>query len=926
MRFQVSWLRACGVCVSLMFPAAALATNVDPGSISADSVWSLSNSPYVIQGDVTVTAKLSIEAGVQVQFAGPYKLEVLGTLVARGTEAKPIVFTTPDGVSVSAALKFTGGNAVYDGDNYQSGSILEHVVVEKLGSVDTLGAVVLFGAEPYIHNSIFRNNGASGIYAYSIDGDLRIESNEFVNNSAQLGGGLFVTTIANSKLSLLKNKMLDNKASGEGNGGGLYLSAGDAAASITANTFENNSASNEGGGIYLVGLGTHSFALSGNLIQTNSAAKVGGGVSTSGAALTMTADTVRGNSSGGGDGGGGLYFKQSQLTMTKSLILKNHSATMGGGIFLSGGTYTFSDNVLVMNDSGTHGGGIDMHGFPTVIMDHDVVAGNTAAHYGSGISMTEGICTVTNSAIVSNESANAIGIFKVSTLQGNTIAYNSAASSQFQGSSIAFKPDAGDTDAKLVMADNNIFRNATPYDVFTNSNDVINAQTNWWGTLDEAAIGSRIKLVGTGMVDFSAMLTSLNINAPISPPSSITAIPTATSIKLQWNANPESDTQGYKVYWGSKPFPEYEDFWDVGNVTSYEIQNLSSEKINNMLGGSGFVAVTAYDVNYLLAKDDAATPVNENQTQGHESWYVLPSSTISIVADPARHQKNGDLVYFHIKVSNTGPSVGEGDFIVTHTISPELAYYYFTDMNGNRTISLPTGCQLSQEHQVTCTHAPIPPNTSVQIIIPTLVNASALVDAASAASVHPIDFPANPEESQAQVILRVNAPDLAVTKASIPITEIGKSVAYQVVVTNNGQVQAPGGMLAITIPSAFTINTPLDSRCTLAGTGNAEVSCELGNLAGKAQAVLIFNLTATQLGEAIVMAAVTAAGDSDASNNESHITAKITSPVQGSGDADAGTDSPPSKKGGGGVVDLVWLLMLLSMWLVRPRLARYSAV
>ena len=600
---------------------------------------------------------------------------------------------------------------------------------------------------------------------------------------------------------------------------------------------------------------------------------------------------------------------------------------MGGGIFLNAGTYIFTDNVLALNDSGAHGGGIDMHGAPEVTLDHSVIAGNKAKDYGAGVSMTEGFGTVINSSIVANESANTIGVFKISTLQRNTIAYNSAESPRYSGSTIAFDPT--DPNASLVMAENNIFRNATKYEVFSNFDRAINAPYNWWGTTDVTAIAARQALVRFGAsVDTSdGLLYGPNPNAPISPPSGLTVIPAAASIKLLWNANPESDIGGYRVYWGSKPFPDYEYAEDVPSAipikTSYEI-------LHHLPGATGFIAVSAYDIDYVAANNDVLTPVNENQTRGHESWYALPSRSIKVVADPEKHQKQGDLVYFHITVTNTGPSVGNKEFIVTHTIASGLSYYNSASLTNH---GLPSICTLSaSELVVTCTHAALKPDEkSKEILIPVKVTAETTAGAADVVvtvTVHPIDFNAdtNPAESQAQVTLHINAPDVEAVWSSMPPenVQVGETVKYQVTVRNNGRVQARAVLLKVTIPTLFTINA-LDTRCGAAASDNTEFACNLGDLAGSGKAELVFSLIANAAGDAVLIAAGFTDGDSDADNNQDRVVTTIDSAVQGSGDSESGVAPPATGKKGGGVIDLTWLLMLLP-WVVVRRRAHCSAV
>ena len=72
------------------------ATSVS-GVISADTTWSLANSPYQVTADVSVTngATLTIQAGVTVSFDTGNSLTLAsGAISARGTAGQPIIFTS----------------------------------------------------------------------------------------------------------------------------------------------------------------------------------------------------------------------------------------------------------------------------------------------------------------------------------------------------------------------------------------------------------------------------------------------------------------------------------------------------------------------------------------------------------------------------------------------------------------------------------------------------------------------------------------------------------------------------------------------------------------------------------------------------------------------------------------------------------------
>ncbi len=61
----------------------------------------------------------------------------------------------------------------------------------------------------------------------------------------------------------------------------------------------------------------------------------------------------------------------------------------------------------------------------------------------------------------------------------------------------------------------------------------------------------------------------------------------AGTATVSWDANSESDLSGYKIYYGTSS-GSYDDALDVGNKTSFSINNL-------VVGTTYFFVVTAYD-------------------------------------------------------------------------------------------------------------------------------------------------------------------------------------------------------------------------------------------------------------------------------------------------------------------------------------------
>lgn len=149
------------------------------GPISVDTTWA-STEVQRITGDVTVNAgvRLTIEAGTLVQAnTGAHDLIVQGTLIARGSAAAPIVFTSVkddtgrDGLAGTADDVDTGGDGSTQGAQgdwggiqlaaSSTGSELDHVEVRYTGS-SSLAAVYVDGPLT-LTNSLIRDSSKRGI-------------------------------------------------------------------------------------------------------------------------------------------------------------------------------------------------------------------------------------------------------------------------------------------------------------------------------------------------------------------------------------------------------------------------------------------------------------------------------------------------------------------------------------------------------------------------------------------------------------------------------------------------------------------------------------------------------------------------------------------------------------------------------------------
>ncbi len=390
MRSTIRWA-TFGTTV-LLASAPSLGTDVG-GLVCSDTTWSAAGSPYVATGSVLVScgATLTIEPGVEVRFRTGLDLTVgdnaigSGTLVARGTQEMPILFTSndpyenlpgtadPGDWSYIHFTDYATDAAIDPGDNYLSGCILEHVIVEYAGS-GHYGAVFAEQSSPFLSHGEVRHNLYHGIYVdgtsaagTSIDhcqvwdnpqrgvyisaGSYhKLRYNDVHDNH---DGGIFFSNAAGNTLT--GNTITANTT--EGNGGGLrFLSSG--GNTLTGNAITGNTASLNGGGIRFTSSGSNT--LTGNTITGNIASAGGGIYWYASGGNMLTGNTIAGNTASSGGGGMNCSSGSSRNTLTDNTITDNTASVTGGGIVFrdSSGSNTLTGNTLTDNTAGQNGGAI----------------------------------------------------------------------------------------------------------------------------------------------------------------------------------------------------------------------------------------------------------------------------------------------------------------------------------------------------------------------------------------------------------------------------------------------------------------------------------------------------------------------------------------------------------------------------------------
>lgn len=257
-------------------------TDIPAGDVYG--TWTLANSPYRINGHITVPndSILNIEPGVKVIFTGSYKLDVKGSVLAVGTAVDTITFTAENPSTGWQAVKFLNTANTNDTSKFiyckleygkldkgtdlerAGGSfavmnfsklvishcMLQNNVVVNTGSEQSGcgGAIGLINASPKITNNTIMNNQCTGPYGCGgaiicwSNANPLIANNLISGNSSNLAGGIYV---GSSHPILINNIITANHATGRGGGIHCYINGNPV---IINNTIANN-LGKYGGGI-----------------------------------------------------------------------------------------------------------------------------------------------------------------------------------------------------------------------------------------------------------------------------------------------------------------------------------------------------------------------------------------------------------------------------------------------------------------------------------------------------------------------------------------------------------------------------------------------------------------------------------------------------------------------------------------------------
>jgi hypothetical protein len=200
------------------------ATIYASGAISTDTTWTTAGSPYWVQTLLRVTpgVRLTIEPGVVVKFGKPGStqstwLQVDGQLIARGTAAAPIVFTSAKDDSVAGDTNGDGSaTSPARGDwtyvTFTASATTQSVIDRSKFRYGSPGyAYLCNGGNVYVAskaslsltNSDFQDSAGAGVYVASGAGDVRVANNRFYDSGCGISAdsGTITENIFESSLS-----------------------------------------------------------------------------------------------------------------------------------------------------------------------------------------------------------------------------------------------------------------------------------------------------------------------------------------------------------------------------------------------------------------------------------------------------------------------------------------------------------------------------------------------------------------------------------------------------------------------------------------------------------------------------------------------------------------------------------------------------
>jgi hypothetical protein len=276
------------------------------------------------------------------------------------------------------------------------------------------GGVGSWNANLTLMRNVITDNVASGVTAgygggvYALDGSVVISYNQVLNNhaavkSAAYGGGIYLNNVEGE----VANNLIRNNVGNLG-------------------TVTDPVPQGKGAGLYITDCDP--LTLAGNTIYSNTAALAGvgsgGGVYADDSHLIVDQNAIRENVANADTHngyGGGVYVRYSEIALSHNWILSNTASGagwgQGGGMYAEGVTVTMAADTVMYNRAtlgpaaAVSGDGVGLYNGSTMTATNVVVARNQSpstdsgeAFYVNGTPMTSTL-TLVNSSVISNSNA-----------------------------------------------------------------------------------------------------------------------------------------------------------------------------------------------------------------------------------------------------------------------------------------------------------------------------------------------------------------------------------------------------------------------------------------------------------------------------------------------------------------------------------------
>ncbi|TWX62243.1 right-handed parallel beta-helix repeat-containing protein [Colwellia hornerae] len=387
------------------------ATVIKGSTLLANTVWTEENSPYLVTGDVTVSANttLTIMPGVKVLFLAntddtvggqaPYDSELIikGSLNVAGTESKGVTLTSSNR---EPATGDWGGIRIEQGSASFSYSTIEYSA---------------YGIDIYnsnsksitVTNSIIRNNGYGIKDESSYNAQITLTSNIFQDNNsyAVYGSSSYANWSLNENIldkngqsiyisqaydvSLVNNKVSNNSGSvniyhvrsnfiftgnvvTDNSGHGLEFQSGYSSGDSMTDSIiieDNIIDNNDSYGIYFNSIGNANPAINRNKVRNNSGYGIYIYTSENNTQPSIHNNEITGNSNIG------LYVSGKAIPS----IIGNTIDNNGSGIYVNyddvngNGDFDLTDNIITNNQ----GYGINVNGYAKPLINNNDIVGNT---------------------------------------------------------------------------------------------------------------------------------------------------------------------------------------------------------------------------------------------------------------------------------------------------------------------------------------------------------------------------------------------------------------------------------------------------------------------------------------------------------------------------------------------------------------------